>query len=264
MSRLYLLFAGIVILKLITSQEVEASHGNISDKCDIIAKTETNGKKNSMKAIVIGATGAVGRDLIQKIRNDKQFEKAEIFARRNIYLDHPKFNVHVISFDHPETWREKVKGDVLFSCLGTTIKQAGSEEAQWKIDHDYQLEFAKAAQANGVQKYILVSSVGADANSHIFYLRMKGMLEENVKKSGIPNIIIVQPPVLIRKNSDRFGEKFLVKTLQMFNSVGLFKSHKPISTKTVATALVNLAKSDFEGQKTVSGQEITDFAASGQ
>ena len=232
----------------------------IIDQIDSYEKVESDEKKDNMKAIVIGATGAVGRDLIQQLHSDENFESVEIFARRNIYLDHPKFHVHVINFDHPDEWKDKVRGDVLFSCLGTTIKQAGSEENQWKIDHDYQLEFAKAAHANEVKKYILVSSIGADANSKIFYLKMKGALEDNVKKLGLPSIIILQPPGLIRKNSDRLGEKLLIALLNFANSLGLFKDQKPMPTEKVASAMVDLAKAESsEKSMTVSGQEILDY-----
>ena len=92
-----------------------------------IGKEMTDKKQKMLTAIVIGATGAIGNDLVKQLRGDDSFKHVEIFARRNIYLDHPKFHVHIISFDHPETRKDKVKGDVLFSCLGTTIKQAGSE-----------------------------------------------------------------------------------------------------------------------------------------
>ena len=230
------------------------------DRSREIGEKMTEKKHNELTAIVIGATGAVGSDLVKQLRDDDSFKHVEVFARRNIYFDHPKFHVHVIDFEHSETWKNKVKGDVLFSCLGTTIKQAGSEEAQWKIDHDYQLGFAKAAHENGVKKYILVSSVGADKDSRIFYLKMKGTLEKNVKKLGIPSVVILQPPGLIRKNSDRFGEKLLVRALQFANSIGLFKDQKPMKTETVASAMINIAKSDFEGQKTISSQDILSYA----
>lgn len=248
------------IAGIFNKTSVDAVKNVTINKPKKIGEAMTDGKQKMLTAIVIGATGAVGSDLVKQLRDDDSFKHVEVFARRNIYFDHPKFHVHVIDFEHSETWKNKVKGDVLFSCLGTTIKQAGSEEIQWKIDHDYQLEFAKAAHENGVKKYILVSSVGADKDSCIFYLKMKGTLEENVKKLGIPSITILQPPGLIRKNSDRFGEKLLVRALQFANSIGLFKDQKPMKTETVASAMINIAKSDFEGQKTISSQDILSYA----
>lgn len=130
-----------------------------------------------MKALVIGATGAVGKDLVEQLLKDDSFERVDVFVRREMPLLSSKLVSHVVDFDHPEGWTGLLTGDVLFSCLGTTIKAAGSQDAQWKVDYTYQYDTAKAARANGVQQYILVSSVGADAHSKIFYSRMKGQLD---------------------------------------------------------------------------------------
>ena len=100
-----------------------------------------------------------------------------------------------------------MKGDVLFSCLGTTRKDAGSKAAQWKVDYDYQYSFAKAARENGVECYVLVSAMNASSNSGFFYSRMKGELDDDVTKLGFPRLLIFKPPSLIRKGSDRNMEK---------------------------------------------------------
>ena len=166
-----------------------------------------------MKALVIGATGAVGKDLVDQLLKDDSFERVDVFVRREMPLLSSKLVSHVVDFDHPEIWAELLTGDVLFSCLGTTIKAAGSQDAQWKVDYTYQYDAARAARANGVRQYILVSSVGADAKSKIFYSRMKGQLDEDVEKLGFPGCFILRPPSLIRKGSDRFGEKVGVVVL---------------------------------------------------
>ena len=111
-----------------------------------------------MKAILIGATGATGRDLLQLLLNDNEVESVAIFVRRVPDIEHEKLTVHTIDFEKPEEWSRLVKGDVLFSCLGTTRKDAGSKEAQWKVDYDYQYHFAKIARENGVKSLLLVSS----------------------------------------------------------------------------------------------------------
>lgn len=94
--------------------------------------------------------------------------------RRDLGLRHEKLKIHVIDFDKPKQWKHLVKGDVLFSCLGTTLKAAGSKEAQWKIDYEYQYQFAKAARENDVDKYVLVSTSLASPDFLFFYTRMKG------------------------------------------------------------------------------------------
>lgn len=209
-----------------------------------------------MKALVIGATGAVGKDLVQLLLEDDSFENVSVFVRRPVGFEHPKLTVHVVDFEHPGQWNHLLSGDVLFSCLGTTIKAAGSHGAQWKVDYTYQYEAADAARRNGVRTYVLVSSVGADPKSKIFYTRMKGELEEAVKQIGFSGCFILRPPSLIRKGSDRFGEKAGVVMLKALNAVGLMRSWKPMPTEAVATAMVRLAKSGRRGTETIVSQDI--------
>lgn len=134
-----------------------------------------------MKALVIGATGATGKDLVNKLLEDKDFQEVHAFVRRPLNIKNEKLKAHVVDFEKPEEWKDLVKGDVAFSCLGTTLKDAGSKDAQRKVDFDYQYQFAKNAKENEVEDYILVSSYGANPNSKIFYSRMKGELEKEVK-----------------------------------------------------------------------------------
>ena len=208
------------------------------------------------KALVIGATGAVGKDLVDQLLKDDAFERVTVFVRRPLAVEDPKLTVHVIDFDHPEQWQNLLRGEVLFSCLGTTIKAAGSQEAQWKVDYTYQYEAAKAARANGVETYALVSSIGASPKAKFFYTRMKGELEEAVKKLGFPACFILQPPSLVRKGSDRFGEKVGVIALRAFNAVGLMRAYTPMPTEEVAAAMIRLVKSGRRATETVVAQDI--------
>ena len=211
---------------------------------------------SAMKALVIGATGAVGRDLVEQLLKDDAFGSVVAFARRPLAVENPKLTVHVIDFDLPEQWQNLLQGDVLFSCLGTTIKAAGSQEAQWKVDYTYQYEAAKAARENGVETYVLVSSIGASPKAKFFYTRMKGELEEAVKTLGFPACFILQPPLLVRKGSDRFGEKAGVVALRAFNAIGLMRAYTPMPTEEVAAAMVRLVKSGHRATETVVAQDI--------
>ena len=211
---------------------------------------------SAMKALVIGATGAVGRDLVEQLLKDDAFGSVVAFARRPLAVENPKLTVHVIDFDHPEQWQNLLQGDVLFSCLGTTIKAAGSQEAQWKVDYTYQYEAAKAARENGVETYALVSAIGASPKANFFYTHMKGELEEAVKKLGFPACFILQPPSLVRKGSDRFGEKAGVVALRAFNAIGLMRAYTPMPTEEVAAAMVRLVKSGRRATETVVAQDI--------
>ena len=199
-------------------------------------------QQQPMQALVIGATGAVGKDLVKLLLEDDAFGSVTLLVRRPVDVQSPKLTVHIVDFDRPEEWSNLVKGDVLFSCLGTTIKAAGSQDAQWKVDYTYQYETARAARENGVRIYVLVSAVNASPDSKFFYNRMKGELEEAVKKLGFPGCIILQPPSLIRKGSDRFGERAGVAVLKVLNALGLMRSYKPMPTEDLAAAMVRLAK----------------------
>ncbi len=209
-----------------------------------------------MKALVIGATGAAGKDLVGQLLADDAFEKVDIFVRRPGGWNSPKLTTHLVDFDKPEEWKDLVSGDVLFSCLGTTLKAAGGPAAQWKVDYTYQYEVARAARENGVPKYVLISSIGADPQSKIFYARMKGELEDAVKQLGFPSCFILQPPSLIRKGSDRFGEKAGVALLKAFNAVGLMRKWQPMPTESVAKAMIRLSKTAGNESVTLTAQEI--------
>ena len=195
-----------------------------------------------MKTLLIGATGATGSDLLRLLLDDGEVESVVIFVRRNPGVEHPKLTVHVIDFEKPEKWSHLVKGDVLFSCLGTTRKDAGSKAAQWKVDYDYQYSFAKAARENGVECYVLVSAMNASSKSRFFYSRMKGELDDDVTKLGFPRLLIFKPPSLIRKGSDRNMEKMGVKVIGFFNRLGLMKSLKPMSTDVLAKKMLDAVK----------------------
>lgn len=195
-----------------------------------------------MKTLLIGATGATGSDLLKLLLDDDEVESVDIFVRRNTGVEHPKLTVHVINFEKPEEWSHLVKGDVLFSCLGTTRKDAGSKAAQWKVDYDYQYQFSKASRENGVECYTLVSAMNASSKSLFFYSRMKGKLDEDVSKLGFPKLLIFKPPSLIRNGSNRKMEKMGVNMIIFLNKLGLFKSFKPISTGTLAMEMLKSVK----------------------
>lgn len=219
-----------------------------------------NGEGKKMHALVIGATGATGKDLLELLLKDDSFHQVDIFVRRNLVIKDSKLKVHVIDFDKPEQWKHLVKGDVLFSCLGTTLKVAGSKEAQWKVDYEYQYQFAKYARENNVNNYVLVSSGYSSPNSLFFYTRMNGQLEEDIKALRFPKLTIFNPPLLIRKNTDRTMEAISFKVIQFVNKIGIFRSQKPLATDKLAQAMINSAKTKESGVFTLQGKSIWECA----
>lgn len=213
-----------------------------------------------MKALVIGATGATGKDLVNQLLNDKEFDEVDIFVRKPVDIQNDKLKVHVVNFEKPEEWKDRVKGDVAFSCLGTTLKDAGSKEAQKKVDFDYQYEFAKAAKDNEVEDYILVSAYGANPQSKIFYSKMKGELEEAVKQLHFNKITIFKPGMLERKDSERTGEVLGSRIIKFANKLGLLESQKPLPTDILAKAMINSSKIKSNGYSSIKLGNIFCFA----
>ena len=196
-----------------------------------------------LDALVIGATGATGQEIVSQLLEDDSFSSVSIFVRKDPKRTHKKLNSYVIDFSKLEEYRELIKADVLFSCLGTTLRAAGSKEKQYLVDYTYQYEFAKIASDNGVPIYSLVSSTGANENSPIFYPKIKGKLEEAIKKLPFKTIQIFQPPTLIRqKNLMRTGEKIGIKIFDFLNSFGILKSQKPLTVSTLAKVMVDHLK----------------------
>jgi len=195
-----------------------------------------------MKALVIGATGATGKALVDKLLEDNNYSAVSVFVRRPFGKAHPKLTEHIVDFSDVNSFQDLITGDVLFSCLGTTLKDAGSKDNQWKIDFDIPAAFAAAARKNNVNSLVLISSYGASAKSSVFYSKMKGKLEEYIGDLNFPQYIVFRPGPLIRPNTDRLGEKISIKVIKFFNTIGLFKNLKPISTSFLADKLVKASK----------------------
>lgn len=191
-----------------------------------------------MKALIIGATGSTGKDLVEQLLENNDYTSVSIFVRRSIGKSHPKLTEHIVNFSETDQFTDLITGDVLFSCLGTTLKIAGSKENQWKIDFDIPAAFAVAARNNEVKSFVLVSSYGASAKSSVFYSKMKGKLEDYIAALHFEQYLVFRPGPLIRENTDRLGEKISVGLIKVLNTIGLFKNLKPISTAFLAEKLI--------------------------
>jgi uncharacterized protein YbjT (DUF2867 family) len=194
-------------------------------------------------AIVIGATGLVGNHITQKLLTDNRYNTVKVFVRRSLLMSDPKLEEHIVDFDKISEWKNQLVGDELYSALGTTIKKAGSKEAQYKIDFTYQYEIAKAVSQNQVLKYLLVSSAGANYKSGNFYLRMKGKLDEDIQRLTFDRIFIFRPSILVGERSEkRFGESIGIKIAGTITEIiPALKRYRPIRAEQVAGAMIKCA-----------------------
>lgn len=191
-----------------------------------------------MKALVIGATGAVGKHIVEHLVNRNDITEVHVFVRKPKEYTSSKIHVHVVNFDEPREWGHLLTGDILISAMGTNRKAAGSKEGQWKVDYTYQYEAARMAAQNGVKKYGLVSSVGANPKSPFFYLSMKGQLEEAVCALPFESIVSIRPATLIREEP-KMIEVVSEKVLGVINKLGVLKSQEPVTAAVVSKVLVN-------------------------
>ncbi|PZR21321.1 MAG: semialdehyde dehydrogenase [Citrobacter freundii] len=212
-----------------------------------------------MKALIIGATGATGKDLVNTVLKDAFYTEVTIFVRRASGIVHPKLREIITDFDKLETIAGSVNGDVLFSCLGTTLKAAGSKEKQWHIDYEIPLRFAEIARQNGVSKMVLLSAYGASATSKVFYSELKGKLEDAIAGLGFHNYIIFRPGLLLRKETDRSGEKISAAIISFLNRLGIIKKFKPMPTSLLAEKLAKAPKVFSEGKHVISLDKIFSF-----
>jgi uncharacterized protein YbjT (DUF2867 family) len=209
-----------------------------------------------MKAVVIGATGLVGSELLRLLLADGRFASVVVLGRRSTGLAHPKLTEHVVDFEAPGAWRDLVRGDVLFSALGTTIRAAGSAAAQYRVDHGYQYLTAQAARRNGVPTYVLVSSSGASPRARIFYSRMKGELERDVETLRFPRTRILRPGLLDgERREHRAGERWALRVLRPLAPV-LPASARPIPVATVARAAIAAALDPAPGTFQYEAREL--------
>jgi uncharacterized protein YbjT (DUF2867 family) len=193
-------------------------------------------------ALVIGSTGLVGSQLLGQLLDDDRFGKVIAFGRRDLGRAHAKLEAHVVDFDAPDQWSSLVTGDVAFSSLGTTLKQAGGQAAQKKVDYDYQLAFAKAAAKNGAPTYVLVSSASADPRSRVFYSRIKGELDREVQALGFARVRIMRPSLLGGERPHaRAGERIGSVVLGAANALGLARKYREVPGAVVAKAMINAA-----------------------
>lgn len=192
-----------------------------------------------LNAIVIGATGLIGTELVQQLINHPQFETITILTRRPTGVHHEKLIEILVDFDEIEQYKANIQGDVLFSTMGTTLKKAGGKTQQYKIDFTYQYEVAQIAAQNKIPNYVLVSAIGANTKANVFYSKMKGELDEAVQQLDFTKIRIFRPSILDGNRKEKRNTEQLSLKLMRFLTKYMFKKYKPTKDSVLAKAMID-------------------------
>ncbi len=212
-----------------------------------------------MKALIIGATGATGKDLVNILLKDPYYTEVVAFVRRPGGMTDPKLSEIVTDFDQLEEVSKYISGDVLFSCLGTTLKAAGSKDKQRHIDYEIPMQFTEIARNNGVAKIVLLSAYGASSTSKVFYSKLKGELEDGIAGLEFDQYVIFRPGLLLRKDSDRPGERIMAGLLNFLNRLGLIRKFRPLPTTILAEKLAKAPYVLSGGKHIIELSKIFEF-----
>ena len=204
-------------------------------------------------ALLAGATGLIGSQLLDLLlAADDRYERVISIGRRTLPIQHPRLEQRIVNFDSLETERLRLIADDVFCCLGTTIRQAGSEEAFYRVDYSYVVKLAALLSGNFASQFLVVSALGADADSHIFYNRVKGEMETAVKQTTFRAIHIFQPSLLLgERPNPRFGERVAAAVLAVVGPL-LIGPLRPDR----AQAMLDAARQDGGGTRTYRSDEI--------
>ena len=203
-------------------------------------------------AVVLGATGLIGELLVKELVNDDSFEKVKLLVRRSLDIVDKKLEVQIVSFDNLVDLRAKLgEGNSIFCCVGTTQKKVKGDKAAYrKIDFDIPVNVAKMAKDAGFNKYMLVSSVGANAQSNNFYLKLKGEVEKAIAEQKFESFHVFRPGMLLGQRKEfRLGEllgKGVMNALP-FQLISSLKKYRGIQASAVARAMVRASKSNIKG-----------------
>jgi len=216
-------------------------------------------------AIVVGATGLVGRALVDDLEREAGYGEIHLLARRKVKTANKNVHCIVADFDHLADVALPAADD-LFCCLGTTIKVAGSREAFYKVDYTYVMESARAARRAGVRRLALVTAGGSSVTSPVFYSRVKGEVERDVATLGFDMVAILRPSMLMG-DREKLGQpvrSFEQLALRLSGSIGPFipARFRPIAAASVARGLVLALQRDQGGVTRYENDRILQLAAS--
>jgi uncharacterized protein YbjT (DUF2867 family) len=213
-------------------------------------------------ALVLGATGLVGKTCLRLLLDDARYREVRVFARRPLAEEHPKLRVTVGELSRLAEHGDLFTVDDVFCCLGTTIKKAGSQEAFREVDFTYPLEAARLTGRQGGRKFLIVTAIGANRGSKVFYNRVKGEVEEAISKEGVHGVHVFRPSMLLGDRGEfRLGEKLGGGLMRLVSPlmIGKWQKYRPIHADDVARAMVWVAKQEAPGFRIYESDTIQEL-----
>jgi uncharacterized protein YbjT (DUF2867 family) len=213
-------------------------------------------------ALLVGASGLVGARLLTRLLAHPKYERVTIWVRRPVSLGIHKFAQVVVDFDRLHEHTQQLVADDVYVALGTTIKNAGSKEAFRRVDHNYPVEIARIAVRQGVKRFLMVSALGADMQSRVFYNRVKGEVETDIRAIGLPKVWFFRPSLLVGARAEsRPGERLGIAIGKVIAPlmIGGLRRYRPISADAVAAAMIYAAMHDVQ-MGVVESEEIARLA----
>ncbi|TDO26774.1 NAD(P)H-binding protein [Sediminibacterium goheungense] len=210
-------------------------------------------------ALILGASGLTGQVLLQLLLVDPLYRSVTIYVRKRVRIDHPKLIQLVVDYEKLDT---AIEADDVFCCLGTTIKKAGTQAAFRQVDLVYPEKAAALQKAGGSKRFLLISAVGADMDSSIFYSKIKGQVEKAIEALNFSGTYIFRPSLIMGERAERrVGEKIAMSIAKIIGPllVGPFKKYQPVSALSIAKAMQHAAHHYDEGIHYISSDEIKQF-----
>jgi len=213
--------------------------------------------------LLVGATGLVGGQILSGLLEHEYCGRVITLTRSAITGAEvcSKLDTRIVDFERPDDWRDQVTADQAICALGTTIKKAGSPKAFRRVDFDYPLMIAQAALKGGCRHFLLVSAMGADANSHVFYNRVKGELEAAVLTLGFTSVSIFRPSLLLGDRQECRLVEVAGQVLGRRLAFAVPKRYRPIHARTVAAAMVRVAAADAPGNRVLASDVVAKWGA---
>ena len=196
-------------------------------------------------AIIFGSSGLIGNELFKTMLLNNYYDKIKVFVRSIPEINNPKVEIIKTDFNNLEQYKDKIKGDDCFFCIGTTKKDTPDKDEYRRIEYNIPVDVAKITKSNSVNSFFYISSIGANPNASSNYLKNKGQVEEELKNLNFPKLVIIRPSLLVgNRKSFRLGEVIftpVMNTLTLF-AFGNLKKYKPIKIQNVVKAILYISK----------------------